>query len=122
MSAEDGAFTFHEILQLLIFLGILWFAGKFAEFMTIPALVLEILVGCALGPTVADFVPHSQSMQMLGELGLILLAVEAGLSVDLDVLRQVGIRGLIIGVIGSTAPFAICFCIRHIRNSQFVRI
>jgi len=48
-------------------------------------------------------------MMMLGEIGLILLVVEAGLEVDLKVLRQIGMRGLVIGIVGSFLPLAIGF-------------
>jgi Kef-type K+ transport system membrane component KefB len=52
-------------------------------------------------------VPNPTAFMLFGEIGLILLVVEAGLEVDLLVLKQIGLRGLVIGILGSFVPLGI---------------
>ena len=58
-----------------------------------PSLVGEILVGVILGPHVVDFVPFPSALKSIGEVGLCLHALEAGLMVDVEMLEIVGARG-----------------------------
>ena len=46
---------------------------------------------------------------MLGEIGLILLVIEAGIDIDLTTLKLIGSRGLIIAIVGSVLPIVIAF-------------
>ena len=108
MAAGDLHFTFEDIISALVFFAAVWGAGKAVERFAIPALVGELLCGCLLGPPLAGFINAHEAftLSLMGEIGL-LLVVEAGLEVDLAVLKQVGIRGLAIGVTGSLTPLAL---------------
>jgi len=68
-------------------------------------------VGILLGPNLAAFVPFPISFVMLGEIGLILLVIEAGIDIDLTTLKLIGSRGLIIAIIGSILPIAIALAL-----------
>jgi Kef-type K+ transport system membrane component KefB len=76
-----------------------------------PSLVGEIFVGILLGPNLAAYVPNPVSFVMLGEIGLILLVLEAGIDIDLTMLKLIGTRGFIIAIIGSILPIAIAIAI-----------
>jgi Kef-type K+ transport system membrane component KefB len=109
MSEEDAHFTFYEVISTMIFLACVWIAGKLCESIKMPGLIGEIVAGSLLGPSLANFAPEHRALEMIGEIGLILLVVEAGLEVDLSVLQQIGTRGLVIGIIGSFVPLGIGF-------------
>mmetsp|Transcript_53439 Transcript_53439/g.105416 ORF Transcript_53439/g.105416 Transcript_53439/m.105416 type:complete len:660 (+) Transcript_53439:52-2031(+) len=107
MGEADGHFTFYSVISTIIFLMCVWVAGKLCESIKMPGLIGEIIAGSLLGPSLANFAPEHRALEMIGEIGLILLVVEAGLEVDLSVLRQIGTRGLMIGLIGSIIPLGI---------------
>ncbi|EED96002.1 Na+/H+ exchanger, partial [Thalassiosira pseudonana CCMP1335] len=73
----------------------------------IPPLVGQIIAGFLLGPPLADFVPFPEAMVLLGDLGLILLLVEAGIELDVGLVREAGIRPVLIAIAGSILPFSI---------------
>ena len=82
-----------------------------SRFLKMPSLVGEIFVGILLGPNLAAYVPNPVSFVMLGEIGLILLVLEAGIDIDLTMLKLIGTRGFIIAIIGSILPIAIAVAI-----------
>lgn len=67
-------------------------------------LVGEIFAGILLGPPLAGYVPNPEAFVMLGEIGLILLVLEAGIDVDLTMLKLIGTRGFLVAIIGSILP------------------
>ena len=56
---------------------------------------------------IADFVPNPEAFVLIGEVGLVLLVLEAGVDIDLSTLKLVGTRGFMIAVLGSLLPIAI---------------
>ncbi len=62
-----------------------------------------------LGPQLADIVPFPAAMQLIGELGLNLMVIEAGFEIDLRVLKQIGGRavgGALTGMLLGAGPLA----------------
>jgi len=134
-SSEDGGFDhmqhFRDILYTLIFFTAIFFSGKVcSRVLGLPALVCffvrrfffilhhththtkqvgEIIVGILLGPNFADFVPYASALKLYGEIGLNLLVIEAGLHIDIETLELVGVRCLLVGVIGSVVPLLMTF-------------
>ena len=51
------------------------------------------------------FVPYSSQLITFGEIGLLLAVLEAGIDVDIGMLKLIGCRGLVIAIFGSTLPF-----------------
>lgn len=72
-----------------------------------PALVGEIFVGFLLGPPLADFVPYPKALVLVGEIGLIMLLLEAGVELDVAQLRETGLRALAIGCTGTCLPLLV---------------
>jgi Kef-type K+ transport system membrane component KefB len=95
------AVTWPGVVELVLFLATLWAGGQAANWLRITPLVGEVLSGACLGPPLAAFQRFPPALQLFGELGLILSIVEAGLRVQLGVVRQVGLRGLSIALLGS---------------------
>lgn len=107
---KGGKFAhFNMLFFLVLFTVAVWIAGKAAASTGMPSLVGEIAAGVVLGPHVANFVPFAGSLQVVGEIGLILLIVEAGLHVDLEMLQLIGARGLAVGLLGSILPMTLAF-------------
>ncbi|KOO36468.1 hypothetical protein Ctob_014421 [Chrysochromulina tobinii] len=104
---EDDANEFHHILWIVFFITLVWVTGKCFHRIGCPALVGEIVVGGLLGPNFANVVPEHHALVLYGEVGLMLLVIEAGLDVDLEMLRLLGLRGLGVAISGSLAPLAI---------------
>ncbi len=102
--------AYEDLYASLIFVICVYISGRAVRrLFRMPPLVGEILAGVLLGPNLADYVPQPISFVMLGEMGLILLLLEAGVNVDLPTLRLVGGRGLSIAIIGSILPISIGF-------------
>ena len=95
----------NELLQVaqLALLLVVWITGLAAERAGCPALVAEICVGMVLGG-LADFVPHTAALKVLGLLGLHLLVLEGGLYIDLQTLRRIGLQAGAIAISGTTLP------------------
>tara|TARA_B100000405_G_scaffold212822_1_gene150204 strand:+ start:1518 stop:4235 length:2718 start_codon:yes stop_codon:yes gene_type:complete len=70
-------------------------------------LVGEILAGIAVGPHGLNIAPKPDALMMVGEFGLVLMVLEAGVEVDLASLSLVGARGVQVAFFGSLVPLAI---------------
>src|SRR5919206_932960 len=79
------------------------FLGLFPR-LRLPSVVLEIVVGIVLGPSVLAWVHVDQPLQVLSLLGLAFLLFLAGLEIDVHQLR-----GRLLGLVG--AGFAVSFAI-----------
>lgn len=66
--------------------------------MRLPAVVLEILFGIAVGPSVLGLIHHSEVLEYLGELGFLLLMFLSGFEIDFTKLEQQGPRRIITGI------------------------
>lgn len=95
-----------DVIQLAIILVAALGAGRAAEVVGIPAVVGEIIVGLALGPTALGLVDPSHTLSFLAELGVLLLMFQVGLGLETEELRAVGTPALRVAVIGVVVPFA----------------
>mmetsp|Transcript_21156 Transcript_21156/g.31370 ORF Transcript_21156/g.31370 Transcript_21156/m.31370 type:complete len:495 (+) Transcript_21156:126-1610(+) len=101
--------TYEDLYHSFVFLTVVWAAGQIAssKYLKMPPLVGEIIAGILLGPPVANFVPDPEAWLLLGQIGLILLVVEAGIDIDIATLKRTGLRGLLIACLGSILPIGI---------------
>ena len=101
-----------DLYDTIIFLVCVYLMGQFAcRALKMPNLVGEIVAGILLGPPLADFVPNPEAWVLLGEIGLILLVLEAGIDIDVSTLKLIGARGFLIAFIGSVLPIGIGICL-----------
>ena len=100
---------FEDLYYAILFVAAIFVGGKIAHQVLMPSLVGEILVGIVLGPNLLEFVPSvfTEAFVLLGEIGLILLVIEAGIDIDLTTMKLIGTRGIIIAVVGSILPIGI---------------
>jgi len=109
--------AYEDLYASIMFFATVYVGGQFAaRLLKMPSLVGEIFVGIFLGPSLANYVPSPISFVMLGEIGLILLVIEAGIDIDLTTLQLIGSRGMLIAVVGSILPIAIAFVIAFALN------
>lgn len=113
--------SYEDTYDTLIFLGVSFIMGEIAYYIGIPPLVGQIICGFLLGPPLADYVPFPQSMVLLGDLGLILLLVEAGVELDVALVKEAGIRPFLIAIAGSIIPFAIGLGVTLAQGDQSIR-
>jgi Kef-type K+ transport system membrane component KefB len=111
--------TFPTVYQTIWFLLSLWLAGDLLcgrIIRILPPLVGQIAVGMLV------WGPHGLGLgwmdddafrfplgilSILGEVGLVLLLVQAGLAMDLLVLQHVGMRAMVMALLGSVLPTVI---------------
>jgi len=79
--------------------------GELAERVGQPAVLGELLAGVVLGPSVLGLVPLSHGIELLAEIGVILLLFEVGLETDLEELVRVGGPALAVALAGMALPF-----------------
>ena len=101
--------SLRDLALLAVTLAALVAGGWAAKRVDAP-LVGEIVVGMLLGPsglvpTLPDYAVRA--VFLVGDLGLVLLVMEGGLSVDVPSLRRVGSVACLIAVAGTALPIAL---------------
>ncbi len=71
-----------------------------------PAVIGELLVGAVLGPFMLDVVKHTEFLDVLAELGVILLLFMAGLDTHMAELTKTKVSAALVAVLGAVLPFA----------------
>lgn len=94
------------LLDILIVLVAAKLAAEVAERLGVPAVVGEITAGVLIGPSVLGMVGSTEVLEVLGELGVILLLLQVGLEMDVRDLAAVGRASMTVAVIGVVLPMA----------------
>ncbi|HYH28154.1 MAG TPA: cation:proton antiporter, partial [Actinomycetota bacterium] len=81
--------------------------GELFEHFGQPAVVGELLGGVLVGPFALGLVGHESEpvLELLAELGVIILLFAVGLETSVSDLRRVGRSALLVGVLGVALPF-----------------
>merc|ERR1719203_1281170 len=100
----------------MLFIAALWFAGKLFGKFGMPELVGEIVFGIILGPHVLNLAGDhgSEMLIVIGEIGLVMLVVEAGVDVDIGMLKLIGPRGVGIAGLGSIIPMSMGYTLSYL--------
>ncbi|SUP59318.1 NEM-activable K(+)/H(+) antiporter [Weissella viridescens] len=76
----------------ILYFGVLIFAalagGKLAEKMGLSNVVGQLLAGIIVGPAMLNWVPSLHIIHVIGEYGVLLLMLNAGLETDVKQLKQ----------------------------------
>jgi Kef-type K+ transport system membrane component KefB len=67
----------------------------------------ELLAGVLVGPSLLGLVHQTETLTLLGEIGVMLLLFEVGLESDLQSFLRVGPSAAIVALIGVAVPFAL---------------
>jgi Kef-type K+ transport system membrane component KefB len=84
--------------------------GEFAQRLKLPGVVGEIVAGCLIGPSALGWISVEQiapgtALDVLAEIGVVLLLFSVGLETRLEDLKKVGAIAFLVGVIGVIVPF-----------------
>jgi len=91
-------------------LGVAKVAGHLAQRVGQPAVLGELIGGVLVGRSVLGWVnAEFETIQMLSELGVVILLFAIGLETDLGQLVRVGPTSLAVAVVGVALPFALGF-------------
>lgn len=94
-----------NIMKLSLLLVSTWGCGEAVEMILgWPALVGEIGVGMLLGPGVFNIIPYLNSVQTIGQMGLLLLVLEGGINIQLATLKKIGWKAGAIALSGTALP------------------
>ncbi|SEV89249.1 cation:proton antiporter [Luteibacter sp. 329MFSha] len=120
----------HDSAGILLTLFIIFVAaqvgGEVAQRLRLPAVVGEIAAGCAIGPSALGWVTLPDiavgtPLDVLAEIGVILLLFSVGLETRLDDLKKVGASAFLVGVLGVVVPFGLGAVWAHGSGFDWVR-
>lgn len=76
-----------------------------ARLIRLPGVVGEIVAGCVIGPSLLGWIAPSEPLEMLSEIGVVLLLFSVGLETRVEDLKRVGGSAFAVGVLGVIMPF-----------------
>jgi Kef-type K+ transport system membrane component KefB len=88
-------------------LSLAWVFGAFAERLSYPAMMGEILAGIVFGPALLGLLHSSEVLEIFAEFGVFLLMVYAGMETDLHELFELGPQALMVALGGFLLPFGL---------------
>ncbi len=93
------------LLDVFIIFAAAQVGGALARLVHLPDVVGQIVAGCLIGPSVLGWVVSSEPLEVLSEIGVVLLLFAVGLETRLDDVKRVGGSAFAVGVIGVVIPF-----------------
>ncbi|MCS7221005.1 MAG: cation:proton antiporter [Anaerolineae bacterium] len=96
--------TVHMLLPLAGILLGAKAAAQLSSSLGLPAVFGELTLGLVLGPSLLSWLDPSETLQLLADIGVILLMFMAGLETDLAAMRQVGKASFLTAVGGVLLP------------------
>ena len=104
----------HQAADILFTLFVVFVAAQIgseiAQRLKLPGVVGEIAAGCAIGPSLLGWISPGQiatgtPLDVLAEIGVILLLFAVGLETRLEDMKKVGAVAFAVGVVGVLVPF-----------------
>ena len=99
------------LIQLVVILISARLLGELAAYFKIPPVIGELLAGIILGPSLFGWIEPTHSIQLLAEIGVILLLFEVGQETDISRLVSAGTKALVVALVGVLAPFLLGYLI-----------
>lgn len=95
--------------RIFLYIGIILIFTKAFGMMTrkihLPQVVGALIAGILMGPSVFNIVPDSSSIELLAEIGVLLIMFNAGLETDFSTMKKSIKSSLVIGI------FEVLFCL-----------
>ena len=104
------------LFQIFVIFVVAKLAGEIFERMGLPAVPGEILAGLALGPYALGWIPASDTLHSVAEIGVIFVLFGAGLETSPSDLIRVSRRALLVSVAGVVVPFVLGFGYMKLRG------
>lgn len=96
-----------NILNLLIILVAAWIGGSASKKLGYPAILGELIIGIILGPALFGILETSEMINVLAEVGIILLMVYIGIEINFKDLGKASWAGLLAAAGGFIVPFVL---------------
>jgi len=93
------------LIQIVLILFAARVMGEVAAYFSIPSVLGELIAGVLIGPSVLGWLEATPSIQLLAQIGIILLLFEVGLETDLLRLASAGHKSLLVACGGVLLPF-----------------
>lgn len=101
----------HSSVDIFLTLFVVFVAAQLsaelAQRAKLPSVVGEIAAGCIIGPSVLGWIHTGEALEVLAELGVVLLLFAVGLETRLDDLKRVGRSAFLVGLLGVVIPFVL---------------
>jgi Kef-type K+ transport system membrane component KefB len=115
-SSGEGAVEGHGASMAILWIAVVLILAKLASLVERygqPAVLGELVMGVILGNLVLlgidlfEPIKHDEILSFLSELGVIILLFQIGLESNIQEMRKVGVRALLVAIIGVVAPFVL---------------
>lgn len=93
------------LLEVFIIFAAAQVGSLAARWIRLPDVVGQIVIGCVIGPSLLGWVTPSEPLEVLSEIGVVLLLFSVGLETRLEDVKRVGGSAFAVGVIGVIIPF-----------------
>jgi Kef-type K+ transport system membrane component KefB len=104
----------HEFfLQLALILISARVLAEIATRLGIPSVIGELLAGIILGPSLLGWLQVTEQLQLMAEIGIILLLFKTGLETDFDHLAEAGRNAVAVALVGFSVPFLLGYGTGH---------
>lgn len=98
-----------SIANLLLVLFVAWAAGRLSARMGYPSVLGELIAGILMGPPLLGLLHADAALEMLAELGIILMMVYIGMEIDPRELGRASKAGLLAAIGGFITPGVLCY-------------
>ena len=98
-----------SVVNLLLVLFVAWTAGRLSERLGYPSVLGELIAGILLGPPLLGFLHVDAALELLAELGIILMMVYIGMEIDPRELGRASKAGLLAAIGGFITPGVLCY-------------
>lgn len=108
------------LLDLLILFVAAKIGGEIAERIKQPAVVGEVLIGIAIGSGALGIISRSAAVEVVSTIGVMILLFLVGLETDIEAIRKIGLRAIVVATLGVIVPFVLGFGLMYLRGSSNV--
>ncbi|MEQ9103481.1 MAG: cation:proton antiporter [Rhodothermales bacterium] len=97
------------LLPLLAVLAAAYGAGKLVERLGYPSVLGELLAGVILGPPLLGWLSGDPALNVIAELGILLMMLYVGMEIDPADLKKVSTGGILAALGGFITPFVMAY-------------
>ena len=94
---------------LALVMGVIFITPLVCRWLHVPSIVGFILMGVALGPHGLGWIAESETIRVLGNMGMLYIMFQAGVEIDMNDFRQYRNSALVFGLYSFIIPFALGF-------------
>ncbi len=106
-----------EVHDLFLYLALLFISARIcseiANRFNIPSVIGELAAGFILGPSLLNLVSPDQTLQLLAQIGIILLLFEVGMDTDIYRLAKAGSKPVVVALVGFFVPLILGFGVAY---------